>query len=769
MKLLDLWLAAFAIMSCAEPAPPADGDADSDSDVDGDGDVDSDADTDSDGDGDGGHDADADSDSDSESTAIRARSCVTEFSFGPDPSVSSVQLAGEWGWESPEPMVRGSDGVYRAERDLTSGVYCYKFIVDGEWVLDPANAYQAYCSDELNSGVRVPERSLPLLTLDGEAGFDGHEFTARVLFNAGCGGDGPAEVTATIVHDFEEHPVDATWSDDDWSLTIALSDLHVGKHTVLIVANDESGRAAERLLLPFWVEEEPFSWQDAVIYMIMTDRFVNGDSSNDPEASPGAEPTADWYGGDLRGITNTIQSGYFDELGIRALWITPFNAGTTETYPDNNGTHMVTGYHGYWPIEPREVDPRLGSADDLREMVTAAHEHGIRIMMDLVVNHVHEDHQYYRDHSDWFNDGCICASPGCDWTTHRLECLFASYMPDIDWRNEDASEQFIEDALWWLETFDLDGFRIDAVKHVNDLAIFNIGTRIVETFEQAGTNYYLDGETAMGWVGHDLESNLGEYETISRYIAPQGLDGQFDFVLYHAVSYNVHAYGEYGYLHLDYWTLQSQLHYPEGAIMTPFVGSHDSSRFLSQCDYRGQDAAHDAGIPNNKWPDQILPEAPDEEEAYERARLGFCWLLTIPGAPLVYQGDEYGEYGGGDPDNRHMFRAVGALSPRESAFLDDLRDLGQVRRDVVALRRGGYQSIGATETFLPFVRETHDGDAALVAINSDLSTVEAVVDLTGTPLIGESLEDALGWGATVSVDGTQATVSIPPRSCAVFE
>jgi hypothetical protein len=96
------------------------------------------------------------------------------------------------------------------------------------------------------------------------------------------------------------------------------------------------------------------------------------------------------------------------------------------------------------------------------------------------------------------------------------------------------------------------------------------------------------GETAMGWADCGLDCNAENYGTISRYIGPFALDGQFDFVLYHGVSYNVFAHDIFGMLHADYWTQQSQTQFPAGSIMTPFIGSHDSPRFVTLATYRGQ-------------------------------------------------------------------------------------------------------------------------------------------------------------------------------------
>ena len=170
-------------------------------------------------------------------------------------------------------------------------------------------------------------------------------------------------------------------------------------------------------------------------------------------------------------------------------------------------------------------------------MVTAAHRHGIRVLMDYVINHVHQDHEYATAHPEWLRHGCVCGAPGCDWTVHRLDCSFHAYMPDVDWQNRAASEQMIDDALWWLERFDLDGLRVDAVKHVEDLAIFNLSTRVHERFERGGTEYFLLGETAMGWARRRPAGEPARVRDDRRYVGENALSGQFDFVLYHATTY----------------------------------------------------------------------------------------------------------------------------------------------------------------------------------------------------------------------------------------
>ncbi|RLB56217.1 MAG: glycosyl hydrolase [Deltaproteobacteria bacterium] len=706
-------------------------------------------------------------DGDTPDVAVPDGFCPATVTFRATGSTPDVHIAGPFNdWdETADRMVDDGTGVYRVTLALTPGVHPYKFFVEGDgrepWRLDPDNAYRAYDSGEENSGLRVADCRVPGLTVDTATGVRGEDGVGRI--DATVRYDrrlaGPADmVTAELRSGRSTRALDGaevTVAGD--VITVAVTGLAEGKHTVRISAIDTAGVEAESVLLPVWIEAEPFEWRDALIYMILTDRFKNGDATNDGEptmASPGAE----WDGGDLEGVKEAIESGYLDRLGVSALWLTPFNDNPDVAYADADDFHSVAGYHGYWPVDARAVDPRLGGEEALDELVAVAHEHGIRILMDLVVNHVHEDHPYYRDHPTWFNTGCICGTGGCDWTERRLDCLFRDYMPDLNWEVTDASEQVIEDSLYWLERFDLDGFRVDAVKHVVDGAIFNLGMRVRERFETAGTEYFLMGETAQGWdssSGPTEGGNPGNYDIISRYITPDGLDGQFDFVLYYAAS--LQFLGDTpgrGMAHVDFWTQASMERYPRGAVMTPYIGSHDTQRFLTLQAHPGQ--------ANNKWDD--LPTAPDWDEPYDRMYVALAWLLAIPGAPLLYYGDEYGEFGGADPDNRHVMRFDGALNTREQNQLDRVSRLGRARADLVGLRRGAYRTLQADDDLWVVARGEGE-DLVLVVVNRGAAPrAESIPVPADVAAEGRSFVDALAGGATPTVERAAITLTIPGRS-----
>lgn len=648
-------------------------------------------------------------------------------------SANQVQIVGEWNWSQPIDLAL-ENGVWTVNLDLNEGLYCYKFIVNNEYIFDPANPERGFCDGIENSLMRVKNNLRP-------------SFSAEIIDDFLIVRYHPGSTGAHLV-ETPQALQGAEWDETNLLWKYNISNLDEGKHSLLIEGIDDFGNTAYDLLVPFWTgEHSEFIWDDALIYMIMTDRFVNGNTSNDGSSTNAAQG-ADWEGGDFAGVTQMIDSGYFADLGVNALWLTPFNEAATNTGKASDGMHDVSSFHGYWPKSARDIEPRLGTEDELIQLVEAAHNNGIRVMMDFVVNHVHEEHEYFIENPEWFNSGCICGTNACDWTEYRLECQFTSYMPDVNWKNRNASEQFISDALWWIETFDLDGARIDAVKHVDDLAIRNLVSQINQRFETVGTDYYLKGETAMGWSGHSLELNQDQYGTINSYMGEDGLDGQADFVLYHAVVDNVFVNQIEDYQHLDYWTNRSQDQYTPGAIMVPYVGSHDVPRITSRADSGTFDAY-------NQWAEDGLPGQPGGSESYNATLQAYGWLLTTPGAPLLYYGDEYGEYGGADPDNRHMYRNSSQWSTLESELFEKISAIGKVRQNSSALKRGVYSTIYS------------DSDSLVYSMKSDVQEMYVVLNRGDSwEFNGVQDSDIVHFGSTEILSNS---IIIPRNSVFIIE
>jgi neopullulanase len=692
----------------------------------------------------------------------------------------NVRVGGEWNGfqqDTATELVKQPDGSATATVNLAPGLVAYKLIVDGDYRLDLEQGRRKYLDGIENSAVLVHDCDLPSLRANATTATAAGAFGADLAFVAPVHGPGAGQpsgtVTGTLTHEGKSRPLSAAelTIDAAGAVTVSIVGLAKGKYTARVIpkAAGAGGVEGEPLRFPFWIEDKSFDWKDATIYMIMTDRFRNGDPTNDGGAL-GAEPRGEFQGGDLQGVTAAIADGTLDKLGVRALWLTPFQTNPSKAYFAADNFHKVTGYHGYWPIKAREVDPRLGGEQALRAMVAEAHRHGIRILQDFVINHVHEDHEYVAAHPEWFRTGCVCGTDNCDWTTHALDCKFTAYLPDVNHTVPEANQAFVDDAVFWLDSFDLDGLRVDAVKHVEEVATRNVAAAVREGFDTANARPFLMGETAMGWNDCADPCNDENYGTISKYLGPQGLDGQFDFVLYHGVSYRTFAYGDKGMLHADYWVKHGLEKWPQDAIMTPYIGSHDTPRFTSLADYRGQDGAHDRGVPNNQWDNPAVAPSSTDDEPYTRTRLGLAWLLGLPGAPLLYYGDEYADWGGSDPNNRRMMRSEGELSAKEKETLAFVRKVGSARQEIDALRRGDYVSlVGTTEDTLVFGRKLEGGKSAIVGLTR--STLPQAVTVDGASLGftgGQVLTDRLtGAKATVASDG-KVIVTLAAKSAAIL-
>ncbi|MDP5093185.1 MAG: alpha-amylase family glycosyl hydrolase, partial [Polaribacter sp.] len=177
------------------------------------------------------------------------------------------------------------------------------------------------------------------------------------------------------------------------------------------------------------VKENEFVWQAANVYFLLTDRFNNGDISNDLnfDRSKTSGKLRGFEGGDLKGITQKIKEGYFTKLGINAIWMTPI----VEQIHDatDEGTGITYAYHGYWAKDWTTIDPNFGTKEDLKELVETAHKNGIRVLLDAVINHtgpVTEKDPVWP--SEW-----VRTSPKCEYNNYEntTSCTLVENLPDI--------------------------------------------------------------------------------------------------------------------------------------------------------------------------------------------------------------------------------------------------------------------------------------------------------------------------------------------------
>ncbi len=463
-----------------------------------------------------------------------------------------------------------------------------------------------------------------------------------------------------------------------------------------------------------------------VMYLIMTDRFADGDTSNDPSPSERDKPRG-WHGGDFRGIEQHLD--YLKQLGVTTIWTTPAysNAGASQAY------------HGYSATDMYAVDPHFGTLADYQHLAAAIHQHGMKIVLDTVPNHVGAAHPWAKDPPtpDWFH-GTVAhhdlakgefrslPDPHASWQEQHdvTEGWFANVLPDLNQENPLVSQYLIQNAIWWIESAGLDGLRID-------------------TFPYVGRRFWHDFHAQLHVLYPHL-TTVGEVfnpdPTITSFFAggvahdgiDTGLDTPFDFPMYFALRRSLtsgreSSNGQPG-AHEPMTDLVNVLRqdrlFPHPERLVTFLGNHDTERFMSE------------------------PGA-----TVAKLKIGFGLLATLRGMPQIYSGDELAMRGGEDPDNRHdfpggfpgdaasAFTASGRTPEQEDVF-DWTRRVMQFRKSEPVLLAGEQQDIFSDETGFVFVRanDIRTGCAPsspqriLVAVNNSDQTRELKIPTQMTAL-----------------------------------
>lgn len=514
-----------------------------------------------------------------------------------------------------------------------------------------------------------------------------------------------------------EASADAVW--------LSLRGLSLGKHSVTVTARDARGRALEALSAPVWIDPEPFRWEDAVVYQVMVDRFAGEDGATlGPPPRPGLRA-----GGRLSGVRAALEAGTLIDLGVNTLWLSPlYDNPEVERRGIGGGPEPYVGYHGYWPASPRAVEPALGDAAEVEALVAAAHARGVRVLLDVVPNHVDVTSPIYRDSPRWFSSTpCLCGGAACPWSTHIESCWFTAYMPDVDFSAPGALDGQVEDALWWMTRFGLDGLRVDAVPMMPRHVVRHLADRVRKRFEGLRERHFLLGETYTGAEGQDW---------IRWYLGPDGLDGQFDYP--------------------TLWALRDTLA-RDSAPLSALAAAFDAG----QQAWSGSASVMGLTVGNHDVP-RFASEAGGGSRGLVRAALAHAAVFTLPGMPIVYYGDEVGLEGGGDPDNRRVMPALAELGPAALRLRETVAQLARARRCEPALRRGPVTWLTREADLLAWRRTPPGAPAVDVVLNRGAAAATLTLARDDVPAI-------LAGGSTQQrVSAHSVAVTVPAQSFAVL-
>lgn len=443
--------------------------------------------------------------------------------------------------------------------------------------------------------------------------------------------------------------------------------------------------------------KNPFVWENSTIYFLLTDRFYNADKSNDfkPDVTPA--PLRGYEGGDIKGITTKVEEGYFNKLGADVLWMTPLVENISGFVDE--GTGISFGFHGYWIKDWTAIDPRLGTKEDVRNMVKAAHDKGLKVIMDVVINHtgpVTEKDPVWP--GDWVRTG-----PRCSYKDYKatIECTLVDNLPDIltnstkevdvpkhlqdKWKKEGRWEQEMSslDAFFkrtgyprlphyyiikWITDmiieYGIDGFRVDTVKHVEESVWKSLKEEAEYAFEVAKMKFptELPKEESFFMLGELYGYNatngplydFGDTK-VDYYI--NGFDAliNFGFVTDAKLSYS-DLFKKYDELHRKNTGGQKFVHY---------VSSHDD------------------GNPFDKKREKVLESGTK--------------LLLTPGMAQIYYGDEIGRTltaeAKGDAQLRSSMDWKSFEENDKMISLDHWQKLGQFRKNNSAVGAGSHVNI----------------------------------------------------------------------------
>ena len=677
-------------------------------------------------------------------------------------------------WSFSTPMTY-KDGIWSVELFLAPGSYPYEFFSakTSKRFLDTSNPLTMFDKDIRYSKLVVKDCRYPTVELAGRPEINGKHIRFQIKFTPGISGKNPDFDKSGIMLGRER--ADFSFDKETGIISIDYEAKNFGKYTWFFKIFDYDGFAAEVLTVPIWIEEKEFDWKEnAFIYQLMTDRFSNGDKSNDAPL-PDIDEKANWQGGDFQGIIDKIDENYFSDMGVNVLWISSPVANTENPGKGMGGdTRYYSPYHSYWPIATgwtnelhipgldSPIEKHFGTEEKLHELIQKAHRKGIRVMFDFVPNHVHTDSYLWKTYKNrgWFNmakEGLPANASGgytCGWE-RPIDCWFTDYLADINYRNNDATEAVINHLIWMIQEFDIDGLRLDAIRLMEIDFTSSLKAAIQRKVTTTGILFYMIGETFTGDLGWD---------EIGYYLGENKLDGQFDFPLYHHIvrtfllqSETLKTFAEF--LKTNDYRYQNDFY--KGSIMGNFIGNHDVARALSLANKDFDGVLSQGGEEANQKVWENSPELPDEEAPFSKMRNAITFLFTHPGIPIIYQGDEFGMPGANDPDNRRMNVFGDDLSENQKKNLEHTQILGKFRQNHPALAEGTRKDLILKDNIYAFAMK-HEHDAVIAVFNNGEEIEKMTIDLTESGLKGNA--KALFSEIDLETKDNKITIELKPFS-----
>lgn len=622
---------------------------------------------------------------------------------------------------------------------ITTGDYCYYYTVDGEEKLDAFNENTKDYAGKTCSVCHYKKFNMRISAELSQPTMDYNDNNVlTVKYNPADGEDMTEFEVATATADLSALGLSREYAIDPALMEVTISCLNTtttGVKTIPVTVKDVYGNVYTTVVNVTVTDrvktDGDFDWDEAVIYFAVTDRFFDGDASNNDAYGVGDYDTSDkggssYHGGDFAGLTQKLD--YLQDLGVNTIWITPIVENITDDQHDAKTDMKTYGYHGYWARDFANLNKHLGTKKEFAALLDAAHSRGMKLMVDVVLNHAGYGTENYFNSVLKDKDGNAIKMLRDSSNTVSGDDKLAplSDLPDFVTEDPEVRNQLIEWQTEWMDEFDIDYYRVDTVKHVDSTtwsALKNSLTKVNPDFKMIGE-----------YSGAGYANTAGELGTGS-------MDALLDF------DFNDFAKDFVGG---KISTVENSLLKRNGvlnntATMGNFLNSHDEDTLQYKL-------VKESGFP--------------KEEAYNLMKVAATLQITAKGQPVVYYGDELGQAGANDwpyQTNRRDFdwTELEAQKADGNSIYNHYKTMLSIRNAYTdVFTRGSRTSILSSDKDGYDVIARSYGDTTLyVGMNIKEKATEVTIPVSAEA--GSKIENLYdGKEYTVSAEKT-VTVSIP--------
>lgn len=624
--------------------------------------------------------------------------------------------------------------------NITTGDYCYYYTVDGVEKLDAYNA-ETKDYDGKTCSYRFYKKFDAAITAElSQSSMDYNDnnvLTIKTIPAEGADMSGFEVATATV--DLSALGLSSTYAIDPELMEATISCLDTtttGDKTLPVTVKDIYGNVYRTSTNVTVTERDKkdgdFDWDEAVIYFAVTDRFFDGDASNNDAYGVGDYDTSakkggsSYHGGDFAGLTEKLD--YLQDLGVNTIWITPIVENITDDQHDAKTDTATYGYHGYWASDFTKLNKHLGTEEEFAALIEAAHSRGMKLMVDVVLNHAgYGTEKYFNNILEGADGKKIKMLRDSSNTVSGDDKLAAlSDLPDFVTEDAEVRNQLIKWQTDWIEKYKIDYYRVDTVKHVDSTtwsAFKNSLTKVNPDFKMIGE-----------YSGAGYANTAGELGTGS-------MDALLDF------DFNDFAKDFVGG---KISTVENSLLKRNGvlnntATMGNFLNSHD------------EDTLQYKLVKESKF---------SEEEAYNLMKVAATLQITAKGQPVIYYGDELGQAGANDwpyQTNRRDFdwKELEAQKADNNSIYKHYKTMLSIRNAYTDVFTRGSRNVVASsdEEGYDVVSRSYGGTTLYVGMNIKDAAKEVKVPVNANA--GDTVKNLYdGKTYTVSSDKT-VTVSIP--------